>query len=99
MLIDERDKSEFGRGVAWGSAQSELFLANMRLHTLGLKGGLIEKIKRRAGISESRKDEDLPDDFLFQQRRNIGEVLHEDFIDYIKIAEKRIYHAVLSMLR
>jgi uncharacterized NAD(P)/FAD-binding protein YdhS len=79
LLVDARPEKEFGRGIAWSSIQYEGFRANMRLHTIGLKRRLLEKILAAAGHSENTDPKDLPDDFLFHQRQRIGEALHEEY--------------------
>jgi hypothetical protein len=51
LLFEDRPETEFGRGVAWSSNQSDLFRANMRLPTIGLREQVINRIHELMGFS------------------------------------------------
>ena len=87
LLIDGRPTAEFGRGVAWGSIQHDLFRANMRVHTIGFRKSLIDKISSAIGAPLDAPEE-LSDDYLFQTRKVIGDALHDDFVDTLERAEQ-----------
>lgn len=86
ILIDQRPEKEFGRGVAWSSSQSDVFLANMRLPTMGLKAEVLAQVKKQLGVTDWHQD-NLPEDFQFQVRRIIGEALHGHYAAHVKMAE------------
>ena len=79
LLIDQREEDEFGRGVAWGSTQSDLFRANMRLDTLGLPTRVRDCILRNLDVDGEWDDETVPEDIQFQTRKAIGNCLNDDF--------------------
>lgn len=88
ILADARPVSEFGRGIAWSSSQFEGFRANMRLHTIGFKQPLLDRICKAAGLEGLDDPKRLPEDFLFHQRTMIGDCLHQEFQEARTLAEK-----------
>lgn len=87
LLIDERPTSEFGRGIAWSSAQHQAFRANMRMHTISFKQRTLERIAKAAEITGFNTYDELTDEQMYQQRIRIGDALHEDFKEDLSRAE------------
>lgn len=88
LLLDGRPVNEFGRGVAWSSIQHDLFRANMRVHTIGFRKALIDKIAAATGMDPMDTPDQLSDNVLFQTRKVIGDVLHQDFEDTLASARQ-----------
>lgn len=78
VLFESQPRSEWGRGIAWGSNQSDLFLANMRLDKLGLPSWIEDEIKRRLGVEGDWDHSKLPDDVQFISRAVVGEFFHDN---------------------
>ena len=88
ILIDEDPLEQWGRGIAWGSNQSDLFSANMRFDRLSLPQGVEDSIRVKLGIDGPWDHTIIPENIQFVSRRMIGDALHEEFIKHLKTADR-----------
>ncbi|AMY00715.1 hypothetical protein A4R29_15335 [Mesorhizobium ciceri biovar biserrulae] len=85
IILELRPASEHGKGVAWSSEQSTNLRANMPFPTIGyspLDHG------RLSTLAEWKEGEEATQDALYKRRKDIGEMLHKDFLYYLEIADK-----------